>query len=150
MTYKGLDEPTAVRLLESASQAREYATPKRTGFRVGAALLAENGEMITGCNMELASFLTGICAERCAMAKALSMGYRRFRAIAIVGDGEEAIAPCGICRQFLLDLGLDLVVLMANRDQSLVREMTTQELLPAAFLGPHRNVDKEEICKEEI
>lgn len=123
------------RMLEEASEARKYATPKRSGFRVGAALLAENGDIITGCNMELQSFMTGICAERCAISKALSMGYRDFRAIAVVADSKETAAPCGICRQFLVDMGLDFPVIMSNSDMSDVRQMTVGELMPMAFLG---------------
>lgn len=130
-----MEQAVIDQLIDAASKARENATPKRTGFRVGAALLAANGDVITGCNMELKTFLTGICAERCAMAKALSEGYREFTAIAVVTDGPSAASPCSICRQFLLDLGLDLQVIMSNEDKSDVCIMTMKELVPMAFLG---------------
>lgn len=130
-----IEKELADKMLKEASEARKYATPKRSGFRVGAALLAENGDIITGCNMELQSFMIGICAERCAIAKALSMGYRSFRAIAVVADSKETAAPCGICRQYLVDMGLDFPVIMANTDMSDVRQMTVGELAPMAFLG---------------
>ena len=121
------------RLLEEASEARKYATPKRTGFRVGAALLAENGDIITGCNMELQSFFNGICAERCAIVKALSMGYRKFKAIAIIADCKTVAAPCGFCRQFLVDLGLEMPVIMANTDKSTVEIMKVSDLVPVSY-----------------
>ena len=120
------------RLLEEASAARKYATPKRTGFRVGAALLAENGDIITGCNMELQSFFNGICAERCAIVKALSLGYRKFKAIAVIADCKTVAAPCGFCRQFLVDLGLEMPVIMANTDKSQVEIMKVSDLVPLA------------------
>ena len=120
------------RLLEEASEARKYATPKRTGFRVGAALLAENGDIITGCNMELQSFFNGICAERCAIVKALSMGYRKVKAIAIIADCKTVAAPCGFCRQFLVDLGLEMPVIMANTGKSTVESMKVSDLVPLA------------------
>ena len=127
-------------LLAQASEARKFATPKRSGFRVGAALLAKNGDIITGCNMELECFLTGICAERTAITKGLSMGYREFEAIAVVGDAKEVSAPCGFCRQFLVDLGLDMPVIMGNTDCSEVVIMKVSELVPMAFKGA-KNMD---------
>lgn len=130
-----LDKEMADKLLDIASRARENATPKRTGIRVGAALLAENGDIITGSNMELASMMSGICAERCAIAKALSEGYRKFTAIAVVADAKKVNAPCSFCRQFLIDLGLDLEVIMANGDLSEAVNMTVGELVPMPFLG---------------
>ena len=130
-----MDQKLIDNLLAQASEARKYATPKRSGFRVGAALLAKNGDIITGCNMELECFMTGICAERTAITKALSMGYREFDAIAVVGDAKEVAAPCGFCRQFLVDLGLEMPVIMANTDLSRTVTMTVSELVPMAFLG---------------
>lgn len=130
-----LDKELSEKLLKMASEARKNATPKRSGVHVGAALLADNGDIITGCNMELESFMIGICAERCAIAKALSEGYRKFQAIAIVVDTKEVNAPCSICRQYLLDLGLDLEVIMGNGDLSKTVTMTVGELVPMPFLG---------------
>ena len=130
-----MEQQLIEKLLSQASEARKYATPKRSGFRVGAALLAKNGDIITGCNMELECFMTGICAERTAITKALSMGYREFEAIAVVGDAKELPAPCGFCRQFLVDLGLDMPVIMGNTDLSQTRIMTVSELVPMAFKG---------------
>ena len=130
-----MEQQLIEKLLSQASEARKYATPKRSGFRVGAALLAKNGDIITGCNMELECFMTGICAERTAITKALSMGYREFEAIAVVGDAKELAAPCGFCRQFLVDLGLDMPVIMGNTDLSQTRIMTVSELVPMAFKG---------------
>ena len=130
-----MEQQLVEKLLAQASEARKFATPKRSGFRVGAALLAKGGDVITGANMELECFMTGICAERTAITKALSMGYREFEAIAVVCDSAEVGAPCGFCRQFLVDLGLDMPVIMANKDISKTVIMTVSELVPMAFVG---------------
>lgn len=122
-------------LVQLASEARKKARVPNSGFRVGAALVVEDGTVITGCNVELANTLSSICAERTAIVKAVSMGYQTFTALAVVSDAKEPISPCGFCRQYLVDFALDIPVYMANDDLSIIKSTTTGELMPMPFLG---------------
>ncbi len=122
------------RLIELARDARERAYAPYSHFPVGAALLGRSGRVYTGCNVENASYPAGICAERCAVAKAVSEGEREFLAIAVVGDTDGPCAPCGICRQVLVEFGLGMLVIMANLKGD-VRALAACELLPGAFTG---------------
>lgn len=94
-------------LMNKAAEARDFAYAPYSQFRVGAALLAKNGKVYTGCNIENASYSPTVCAERTAFFKAVSEGVRDFEAIAIVGGkgGEIApfCAPCGVCRQVMAE-----------------------------------------------
>lgn len=100
-------------------------------FRVGAALLTEDGEVYTGVNVENSSYGGTICAERTACVKALSEGHRHFRAIAITSSGGTAF-PCGICRQFLYEFAPDLIVVLGDDEEHLM-VYTLRELLPEGF-----------------
>lgn len=122
------------RLIELAKGARERAYAPYSHFPVGAALLGRSGRVYTGCNVENASYPAGICAERCAVAKAVSEGEREFSAIAVVGDTEGPCAPCGICRQVLAEFGPDIQVIMANLKGN-VKVVAAADLLPGAFTG---------------
>ena len=105
-----------------------------SGFRVGAALLAEDGNVYTGCNVENASYGLTVCAERAAVANAVVQGARQYRKLAIVTEGTRAVAPCGACRQVLSEFAPDLqVVSEASGERSERREWTLQELLPEPF-----------------
>lgn len=126
-----MDRELAEQLIEKASQARNHARTPLSGFRVGAALLAQTGEIVTGCNTEQQNMYESICAERCAIVKAVSMGLREFAAIAVVSDAKYPLAPCGLCRQALIDYGAHLLVIMSNADRSQVCMMTAGELMPA-------------------
>ncbi|MGE5549712.1 MAG: cytidine deaminase [Bacteroidota bacterium] len=119
-------------LIAAARAAREYAYAPYSGFKVGAALLAGTGNVYTGCNIENASYGATICAERVAIAKAVSAGDRTFTALAVVADGPEPVAPCGFCRQFLAEFGLETIVHMANLHGDVSR-WKLRELLPVAF-----------------
>ena len=119
-------------LITAARTARENAYAPYSGYKVGAALLADSGNVYTGCNIENASYGATICAERVAAAKAVSSGERSFPALAVVADAPEPPAPCGFCRQFLAEFGLETMVYMANLNGD-IRRMTLQELLPEAF-----------------
>lgn len=121
--------PTASELLEAARKAREHAYAPYSNFTVGAALLTKSGEVITGANVENASYPVGMCAERTALFAAAAQGHRSFSAIAIVGPEGVALTPCGACRQALSEFG-DLHVIREGRD-----DVTLRELLPDAF-GP--------------
>jgi cytidine deaminase len=101
-------------LIAAARRAREHAVATFSGFKVGAALETQAGIVITGCNVENATYGLTICAERVAMFKALSEGHRHFTRIAIVADTADPTPPCGACRQILWEFGGDLVVLLAN------------------------------------
>ena len=101
-------------LVDAARRAREHAVARFSGFKVGAALETSDGLVITGCNVENATYGLTICAERVAMFKALSEGHRAFSRIAIVADTDEPTPPCGACRQILWEFGGDLEIVLAN------------------------------------
>ncbi|KAK9966199.1 hypothetical protein ABG768_003322 [Culter alburnus] len=122
-------------LIRKSLEAKKFAYCPYSKFRVGAALLTHDGTVFTGCNVENACFNLGICAERIAISKAVSEGYRDFKAIAIASDMcEHFISPCGGCRQFMREFGANWDVYLSKPDGSYV-EMTVEELLPASF-GP--------------
>jgi cytidine deaminase len=129
------DDRTLTLLRERAFAAMERAYAPYSNFRVGAALLASDGSITEGCNVENASFPAGICAERGAVAAAVARGNRGFDAIVIATDAEEPTPPCGICRQVLEEFAPHLIVLSATRSGRDAR-WTLDELLPKAF-SPH-------------
>jgi cytidine deaminase len=119
-------------LVKAARQARRHAHAAFSNFKVGAALETADGTVITGCNVENASYGLSICAERVAMFKAISEGHRRFRRIAIVCDTVAATPPCGACRQILWEFGGDLEVILANPRKEMARHRLSA-LLPLPF-----------------
>ena len=119
-------------LIDEARRAREHAHAPYSGFRVGAALETADGAVVTGCNIENASYGLTVCAERVAMWKALSEGRRAFRRIAIVADAAMPTPPCGACRQILWEFGGDLEVILANLSAITARHRLA-ELLPLPF-----------------
>ena len=120
------------RLLEAASAARRHAYAAFSNFRVGAALETADGQIITGCNVENATYGLTICAERVAVFKAISEGYRTFTRIVIVADTQAPTPPCGACRQILWEFGGDLEVILANL-QSETGRHRLRDLLPWPF-----------------
>jgi cytidine deaminase len=119
-------------LIREALRAREYAYAPYSGYRVGAAALTQTNDVFIGCNVENASFGLTICAERAAACSAMAAGSRSIAAMAVVASG--APAPCGACRQFLLELGPSMIMLMVDADDpQFVRQMTLDELLPEHF-----------------
>ena len=120
-------------LFDAACAMLERAYAPYSGFRVGAAILTDDGRVFTGCNVENASYGATICAERTAAVKAVSEGAARFTAIAVVGAKAPAW-PCGMCRQVLREFGPDMRVLVGAPGQGWV-ETTLQALLPHSF-GP--------------
>ena len=119
-------------LVAAAAQARRHAAAPYSKFRVGAALLSEDGRVFTGCNVESASYGLTVCAERTAVFKALSEGVRGFRAVAVVTGAKEPTAPCGACRQVLWDQCRDIDVVMQTTGGRRV-EHRLAALLPYAF-----------------
>ena len=114
-----------------AQKAMENAYTPFSHFNVGAAILTENGEVYTGCNIENSSFGGTICAERTAAVKAISNGNRSFKKIAVVcHDG--AVTPCGICRQFLYEFAPKLIVVTGD-DKDNLKEYTLDQLLLDGF-----------------
>src|SRR5262245_4331613 len=99
-------------LLDAARAARLNAHAPFSNFEVGAALQTHDGKVITGCNIENATYGLTICAERVAMFKALSEGHRQFARIAVVADTQAPTPPCGACRQILWEFGGDLEVIL--------------------------------------
>jgi cytidine deaminase len=119
-------------IVKLARTARESAHAPFSGFKVGAALRARAGEVVTGCNIENASYGLTLCAERVAVFKAVSEGMRGFDAIAVVVDSPHLAAPCGPCRQILWEFCGDIWVRMENlRGRGTTRRMS--ELLPLPF-----------------
>lgn len=121
-----------VDLVAAARAARLQAVAPFSKFKVGAALQAEDGTVITGCNVENATYGLTMCAERVAMFKALSEGYRAFTRIAIVADTTEPTPPCGACRQILWEFGGNLEIRLANLDEE-KGVFRLKELLPLPF-----------------
>lgn len=118
-------------LLQKAKSAMDNAYVKYSNFKVGAALLTKSGKIFTGCNIENASYSATICAERVAFTKAISEGEKEFEAIAIVSSSEDYTYPCGVCRQFMSEFGLDLKLIFSDGEG--IKEHYLKELLPHAF-----------------
>lgn len=124
---------TGKELLKLAIQAREQAYVPYSNFKVGAALASEDGQVFLGCNIENAAFSPTNCAERTAVFKAVSEGIRKFSALAVVADTEQAVTPCGVCRQVLAEFcDPQMPIYLGNLRGDLV-ETTLEELLPGAF-----------------
>lgn len=121
----------AKELMKMAIEARQNAYAPYSRFAVGAALLAENGKVYTGCNIENASYGLTCCAERNAIFAAVGAGERRFKMLAVAADSPEPVAPCGACRQVIAEFGIPLVV-MGNLKEA-TKTMTAEELLPYGF-----------------
>jgi cytidine deaminase len=121
-------------LIAAARRAKRYARADFSKFKVGAALETADGTVITGCNIENATYGLTICAERVAMFKAISEGYKKFRRIAVAFDTHAPTPPCGACRQILWEFGGDLEIILANQQRSTERHQL-RDLLPMPFDG---------------
>jgi cytidine deaminase len=126
------DRGGEIDLIGAARRAREHADAAFSHFKVGAALETGDGAVITGCNIENATYGLTICAERVAMYKALSEGHRVFTRIAIVADTEAPTPPCGACRQILWEFGGNLEIQLANLHEEKGRHHL-KNLLPLPF-----------------
>jgi cytidine deaminase len=133
-----LDHEKRQELVHAAQAAREQAYAPYSRYAVGAALLAESGQVYRGANVENAAYPTSICAERVAVFKAVYEGERRFAAIAVVT--QNGGMPCGACRQVLAEFGLDTLVIVADGQGHITHEVPLAELLPGAFTPADLNV----------
>jgi cytidine deaminase len=124
-------------LLAAARAVQAHAYVPYSGFRVGAALLAADGRVFRGANVENAAYSPSICAERVALPQAVVAGARQFTALAVVGDGDGPCMPCGVCRQVLFEFAPDLVVIAAGATGESARYVLARDLLPHGF-GPAR------------
>lgn len=137
---KQLETAQIQELIEIAMKQRAFSYAPYSGYRVGAALLAKNGTIYTGCNIENAAYTPTNCAERTAFFKAVSEGVKEFRAICVVGGKEEVLteyaAPCGVCRQVMMEFCEPEnfeIILAASVEEYEV--FSLKELMPQGF-GP--------------
>ena len=119
------------KLMDCAIKARENAYSPYSHFAVGAALLCEDGTLYEGCNIENASYGLTNCAERTAIFKAVSEGHIKFKALAVVADTEGPCAPCGACRQVMVEFKIPLII-MGNLMGD-IKIVSMEELLPFSF-----------------
>ena len=128
-------------LISKAHEMQKFSYIPYVKFAVGAALLTEDGEIYTGCNIQNAALSPNICAERTAIFKAVSEGRTKFRAIAVVGGPDREIGdfcyPCGVCRQVMVEYcdPRSFIIITANSEGD-IRTSTLEELLPKSF-GPN-------------
>ncbi len=122
-------------LINLAVEARKRAYAPYSKYPVGAALRTKSGRLYTGVNIENAAYPQTMCAERVAIFKAVSDGEMEFDAIVVVTNNGGS--PCGGCRQVMAEFGLDTVVLLADGNGNLQKELTVAELLPEAFTPEH-------------
>jgi len=134
-------------LAKTAIKARENSYCPYSNFAVGAALLAQDGRIFTGCNVENASYPVGVCAERVAFGKAISEGCKEFKAIAIAGAAKDKscddfCAPCGMCRQFMREFcAKDFAVVLVKEEGNghrKYKQYSMEEILPESFGSPNR------------
>jgi len=121
-------------LAKEAIAAKERAYVPYSHFRVGAALLTKSGNIYRGCNIENAAYTPTNCAERTAFFKAVSEGELEFTAIAITGDADDYVYPCGVCRQVMAEFcsPADFKILLVNNEED-IKEYTLEQLLPGGF-----------------
>ena len=126
-------------LIDLAIRAREKAYVPYSNFKVGAILISENESFYEGANMECSSYGMSVCAERVALLKALYAGERKFKKLVVVAGKEENLeytTPCGACRQFLADFGVDIEVICGYYKDGKIqyKSFSLRELLPENFI----------------
>ncbi len=136
---------TAKELCALAIQARQHSYAPYSGYRVGAALLTNSGQVYLGCNIENAAYGPTVCAERTAIFKAVSEGHRKFSMIAIAGGKgtniENAATPCGVCRQVLAEFCDPELIVLVMKENEQCDQYTLGELLPHSFSADNLNVE---------
>ena len=141
-----MEQVMVEKLIDTAIEQLKFSYTPYSNFKVGAALLAKNGEIFTGCNIENASYTPTNCAERTAFFKAVSEGVREFRAICIVGgkDGKltEYTAPCGVCRQVMMEFcDYETFPIILGTSPKDYKIMTLKEILPLGFGPKNLNIE---------
>lgn len=121
-------------LIREAIAAKEFAYVPYSNFRVGAALLAKNGNVYKGCNIENASYTPTNCAERTAFFSAIAEGVTEFSGIAIVGDQDQYLAPCGVCRQVMAEFcdAKEFQIILAKSETD-YKVLSLEEVFPYSF-----------------
>lgn len=123
------------KLIQYSNEMKNLAYCPYSHFRVGSAILTKDGHVFKGCNVENASYSLGVCAERCAIFKAVSEGFKEFTAIAVASDVRDYhIGPCGACRQVIYEFARDADLYLTKPDGSVVKT-TASKLMPYGF-GP--------------
>ncbi len=120
-------------LIKAAMEAKEHAYAPYSNFRVGAALLTKDGKIYQGCNIENAGYTPTNCAERTAFFKAVYEGERNFEAIAVNGDADDYLYPCGVCRQVMAEFCAPEFKVFVSKKNGEYLEFTLAEILPGAF-----------------
>lgn len=143
-----MDKAQAAELIRAAFAARAFAYTPYSHFKVGAALLGQNGTVYTGCNIENAGYTPTVCAERTALFKAVSEGVKTFEAIAIVGSlsgkaNTLVTGPCGVCRQALYEFGGPSLTVILAKSETDYLTTTLGELLPYGFGPQNLEIDPE-------
>ncbi len=121
------------KLMNAAKAARDNAYVPYSHFAVGAALLADDGNVYTGCNVENASFGLTNCAERTAIFQMVANGARKIVAMAVIAEGERPVSPCGACRQVMAEFGVSETPVMLASVEGQTKATTIGQLLPYAF-----------------
>ena len=132
-----LNDEMRQQLIEAARQVRRWAYAPYSHYAVGAAILTPTGKIYDGVNVENAAYPSTMCAERVAIFKAVSEGETEFEVIAVVTNNGGS--PCGGCRQVMAEFGLDILVLIANGEGKLLKELSVGDLLPEAFTPDRLN-----------
>lgn len=128
-----------LRLIEEAKAAREKAYTPYSKFKVGAALVTKQGEVIHGCNIENAAYSMCNCAERTALFKAYAEGKKEFELLCVVADTKRPVPPCGACRQVIAELcPADMKIILTNLTGD-IEETTVSKILPGAFMPEDLN-----------
>lgn len=134
-----IPDPALEKLIDLSFSARDSAYCPYSKFPVGSAVMCKDGTYYTGCNVENAAYPLGVCAEKAAVVKAVSEGHRDIKCVAVSSAMKNSfITPCGACRQFLAEFGMDMDVYMTKPDRSYVK-MKVRELLPLGFDGSKLN-----------
>lgn len=127
-----IDEDTIQTLISHANAAKDNAYAPYSKFQVGASVLYEDGTIVSGCNIENASFGATICAERTALSSGVAQGKRDIKLLCVTANTDEMITPCGICRQVIWEFSKDVTVICTNKYGD-YKILTIAELLPHAF-----------------
>jgi len=130
---KIIDEIVLKNMKNSALNMVQKAYAPYSGFKVGASVLADNGVIYSGCNIENASYGGTICAERVAISKAISEGAKKIMAVVVCGETNMMLTPCGICRQFIVEFATKNTPVYCGSGNGVFTEYTIEDLLPHAF-----------------